>query len=109
MSRSTSSNAWMKRRFSSGRPTLTRSRSWPVADFIPTDMVVAGGTGIAAWLFDAPFLTSTYDYPLWPIVGAVPLASAAAFDLGVFLTVVGATMVALVSITRLHPTMKDSR
>ena len=65
-------------------------------------LLIAGGTGVAAWFFDAPFLTSTYDYPLWPVVGAVPLASAAAFDLGVFLTVVGATMVGLASIARLN-------
>ena len=70
-------------------------------------LLIAGGTGVAAWFFDAPFLTSTYDYPLWPIVGAVPLASAAAFDLGVYLTVVGATMVALVSIARLNAPEKS--
>jgi multicomponent K+:H+ antiporter subunit A len=64
-------------------------------------LLIAGATGIGAWFFDAPFLTSTYDYPLWPVVGAVPLASAAVFDLGVFLTVVGATMVGLVTIARL--------
>jgi len=34
---------------------------------------------------------------------AVPLASAALFDLGVFLTVVGATMTALVAMGRLTP------
>jgi multicomponent K+:H+ antiporter subunit A len=87
-----------------GERMSTDFRPW-----IGWGLLVAGGTGIAAWLFDAPFLTSTYDYPLWPIVGAVPLASAAVFDLGVFLTVVGATMVALVSITQLHPTEKDPR
>jgi multicomponent K+:H+ antiporter subunit A len=38
-----------------------------------------------------------------PLLGAVPLASAVVFDLGVYLTVVGATMVALVSIGRLAP------
>jgi multicomponent K+:H+ antiporter subunit A len=38
---------------------------------------------------------------MWPVVGDVPLASAALFDLGVFLTVVGATMVALLAIARL--------
>jgi multicomponent K+:H+ antiporter subunit A len=65
-------------------------------------LLIAGGTGVGAWFFQAPFLTSTYDYPLWPVVGAVPLASAAAFDLGVFLTVVGATMVGLASIARLN-------
>jgi multicomponent K+:H+ antiporter subunit A len=34
-------------------------------------------------------------------VGDVPLASASAFDLGVFLTVTGATMVALVAMAKL--------
>jgi multicomponent K+:H+ antiporter subunit A len=64
-------------------------------------LLIAGATGIGSWFFGAPFLTSTYDYPAWPIVGAVPLASASLFDLGVFLTVVGATVVALVAIARL--------
>jgi multicomponent K+:H+ antiporter subunit A len=80
-----------------------------VADRIDTNyqpwvgagLLIAGATGIGSWFFGAPFLTSSYDYPLWPLVGAVPLASAALFDLGVFLTVVGATMTALVSMSRL--------
>jgi multicomponent K+:H+ antiporter subunit A len=63
-------------------------------------LLIAGGTGVASAFFGAPFLTSTYDYPVWPIVGEVPLASASMFDLGVFLVVVGATMVALLSIAR---------
>jgi len=67
-------------------------------------LLVAGLTGVASWFLGSPFLTSTYDYPvIWPF-GAVPLASAAVFDLGVYLTVFGATMVALNSIARLaHP------
>jgi len=56
---------------------------------------------MGSWLFGAPFLTSSFDYPWWPLVGEVPLATASVFDLGVFLTVVGATMVALLSIARL--------
>ena len=77
-------------------------RSW-----IGWGLLVAGATGIASWLLGAPFLTSTYDYPVWPIVGAVPLASAALFDLGVYLTVVGATLVALLAITRMDRTEAD--
>jgi len=61
----------------------------------------AGATGIGSWFFGAPFLTSTYAYWTPPVLGAVPLASAVVFDLGVFLTVVGATMLALASIGRL--------
>jgi multicomponent K+:H+ antiporter subunit A len=73
-------------------------------DFAPSvgwGLLIAGASGLASWYFDAPFLTSTYDYPMWPWVGDVPLASASAFDLGVFLTVTGATMVALVAMAKL--------
>lgn len=69
--------------------------------WVGAGLLISGATGIASWFFGAPFLTSSYDYPLWPLVGAVPLASAALFDLGVFLTVVGATMTALVAMGRL--------
>ncbi|MBL8361171.1 MAG: monovalent cation/H+ antiporter subunit A [Rubrivivax sp.] len=64
-------------------------------------LAVAAATGLASWLYGAPFLTSTYDYPWLPGVGGVPLASASMFDLGVYLVVVGATMVMLVSLARL--------
>jgi multicomponent K+:H+ antiporter subunit A len=66
-------------------------------------LALAAATGMASWLFAAPFLTSTYDYPWLPGIGGVPLASASAFDLGVYLVVVGATMVMLMSIARLSP------
>ena len=56
---------------------------------------------MASGCFGSPFLTSTYDYPRLPLVGAVPLASASVFDLGVFMTVVGATMVMLAALGRL--------
>jgi putative N-acetylmannosamine-6-phosphate epimerase len=42
-------------------------------------------------------------------VGGVPLASAAAFDLGVYLVVVGATLVMLQSIARLSRGAGGSR
>jgi len=70
--------------------------------WIGSGLLIAGLTGVASWFFGSPFLTSSYDYPEWPIVGAVPLASASLFDLGVFLTVVGATLVMLATIARLQ-------
>ena len=75
----------------------------PIAQRTTKPKPGSGATGAGSWFFGAPFLTSSYDYPVWPLVGAVPLASASLFDLGVFLTVVGATMVALVGIGRLSP------
>ncbi|HPE01533.1 MAG TPA: monovalent cation/H+ antiporter subunit A [Burkholderiaceae bacterium] len=71
------------------------------AAWIGLGLLVAVATGVGAWFLGSPFLTSTYDYPKWPVVGAVPLASAALFDLGVYLTVVGAAMSALVALARL--------
>jgi multicomponent K+:H+ antiporter subunit A len=64
-------------------------------------LLIAAATGMASWWFGAPLLTSTYDYPWLPGVGGVPLASASAFDLGVYLVVVGGTLVMLISIARL--------
>ncbi|HZP88187.1 MAG TPA: monovalent cation/H+ antiporter subunit A [Burkholderiales bacterium] len=58
-------------------------------------LLVAGGTGIGAMLFGAPFLTSHYSYLDVPLLGAVPLASAMLFDLGVYLAVVGSVLLVL--------------
>jgi multicomponent K+:H+ antiporter subunit A len=71
-------------------------RAW-----IAAGLLIAGLTGVGSWFFGSPFLTSTYDYPQLPLLGRVPLASAALFDLGVLLTVVGATMTGLLAMARL--------
>jgi multicomponent K+:H+ antiporter subunit A len=68
------------------------------ADFhlwIGAGLSMAGVTGLGSWWFAHPFLTSAFVHPFLPLVGEVPIASAMFFDLGVYLTVVGATMVAL--------------
>jgi multicomponent K+:H+ antiporter subunit A len=64
-------------------------------------VLIAAFTGIVAMVFGAPFLTSTFDYFPIPLVGEVELASAMAFDVGVFLTVVGAVMLILANLSRL--------
>jgi multicomponent K+:H+ antiporter subunit A len=74
----------------------TDFRAW-----IGCGLLTAGAAGVGSWIFGAPFLTSTYAYWTLPVLGALPLASAVVFDLGVYLTVVGATMLALASIGRL--------
>ncbi len=87
---------------------LAHGRAW-VAQRQGTDqrgwlgwgLLIAAAAGAGSWFFGAPFLTSTYDYPWLPGIGGVPLASASAFDLGVFVVVVGATMVMLLAIARL--------
>ena len=64
-------------------------------------LLVACAAGLGSWLFAYPFLTSTFAHPVLPIVGELPLASAAVFDLGVYLAVVGATVLALTGVGRL--------
>ncbi|SEO42976.1 multisubunit potassium/proton antiporter, PhaA subunit /multisubunit potassium/proton antiporter, PhaB subunit [Salinihabitans flavidus] len=64
-------------------------------------VVIAGLTGAAAWLAGAPFLTSAFGYIHLPPIEEFELASAMAFDLGVFLTVLGAVMLMLFSLSRL--------
>lgn len=59
--------------------------------------------GAGSLVFGYPFLTSTFGYITWPVVGKFEVASAMVFDLGVYLTVIGATLLALVSIGRLSP------
>ena len=48
-------------------------------------------------LLGYPFLTSAFLHPVLPVIGEVPIASAAFFDLGVFLVVVAATMLSTMS------------
>ncbi len=65
-------------------------------------VVLAGATGLVPLLFGRPFLTSTFGYVHLPLVGEVELASAMAFDLGVFLTVVGTCLLALATLSRVE-------
>ena len=75
---------WMKARLRIIYPRL-----------IACGVLISTLTGMASWLFDRPFLTSWFDHFELPLVGEFELASAMAFDLGVYLTVVGATLLIL--------------
>jgi multicomponent K+:H+ antiporter subunit A len=59
---------------------------------------IAGLTGIGAFALGQPFLTSAHGHPDVPLLGELPLATAALFDLGVYITVVGATLLTLSSL-----------
>jgi len=64
-------------------------------------LLAAFGTGIAALVFGAPFLTSTYAHVHLPVIGEFEIASAMVFDIGVFLTVIGSVMLILARLGRL--------
>jgi multicomponent K+:H+ antiporter subunit A len=66
---------------------------WSYSNVISVGLLIATLTGVASWAFGAPFLTSTFGYVTWPVVGKFELASAMAFDLGIYLAVVGVVLV----------------
>ncbi|MDX6752215.1 monovalent cation/H+ antiporter subunit A [Geminicoccaceae bacterium 1502E] len=65
-------------------------------------VLVAGLTGVAAWIFGQPFLTSAFTHVHLPLIGDVEIASAMAFDLGVFVTVLGVVVLALANLSRIQ-------
>jgi multicomponent K+:H+ antiporter subunit A len=56
---------------------------------------IAWLTGVGAFVFGRPFLTSAFGHPVVPLLGELPLATAALFDLGVYITVVASTLLTL--------------
>lgn len=59
--------------------------------WIGSGLVIAGLTGVGAWFWSRPFLTSAHFYIPIPF-DKIHFATAVFFDLGVYLAVVGSTM-----------------
>jgi len=74
---------------------------YPYHGVIGAGVLIAGLTGIGSWFVDKPFLTSDFTYVRIPPFEKFELATAALFDVGVFLSVVGAVMLSLESFSRL--------
>jgi multicomponent K+:H+ antiporter subunit A len=70
-------------------------------------LLLATGTGSAAWAFGRPFLTSYFTYAELPVIGDVPVASALIFDLGVYALVLGATVLVLIALA--HQSVRSHR
>jgi multicomponent K+:H+ antiporter subunit A len=68
---------------------------------IALGVLIATATGIGAWFNGMPFLTSAHGYLNVPGIAVLHLSTAVAFDVGVFLTVVGAVMLALWSLSNM--------
>ncbi len=64
-------------------------------------LLAALATGLGSFAFGYPFLTSSTPYVAIPAIGAVPLASAMGFDAGVYMVVLGASMLMVSMLARL--------
>jgi multicomponent K+:H+ antiporter subunit A len=94
--------AFLIQYMASGYAWADRQRRVEAHSLLGAGVLIAGFTGVAAFAFGKPFLTSAFGYLTWPVVGKFEIASAMAFDLGVFLTVVGTVMLALRQISRVE-------
>ena len=70
-------------------------------------LLLALATGLGAWAFAHPFLTTHTAHVNWPLLGELHLPSAFVFDLGVFVVVVGTTMLMLVALA--HQSLRAHR
>ena len=68
---------------------------------IASGIAIALFTGVGSWVFGRPFMTTWFDYFDIPFIGEIELASALIFDVGVYITVVGATLMILASLGQL--------
>lgn len=70
-------------------------------------LLLAVGTGIGAWFFAHPFLSSHALLLELPLLGEVHLPSAVFFDFGVFTLVLGATLLMLIALA--HQSLRGER
>jgi len=85
----------------SGYDWAAARQRFPYHGIIAAGIFAAALTGIGSFFAGRPFLTSSYGYFKLPYIEEFELATAMAFDVGVFLCVVGAVMLALESLSRL--------
>lgn len=65
---------------------------------IALGLLLAAVTGLGAWLWELPLLTSWHGHLHLPWLGELPLASAMGFDTGVLLVVLASSLLMLLSI-----------
>lgn len=63
--------------------------------WIGVGLLIAGLAGVLSFWFGRPYMTSGNTHVYVPVFGEFHLASAVIFDLGVYLTVVGATLLSI--------------
>ena len=72
--------------------------NFPFQPVAVVGVAIATLTGLGSWLLGYPFLTSSFGYFSLPLIGTFELATALLFDLGVYLAVVGATLMILANL-----------
>lgn len=75
--------------------------------WVACGVLIAALTAAGSWLFNMPLLTTAHSHWHLPLLGEIHLATAMLFDIGVYLTVVGATLIILANLGKLKPYASD--
>lgn len=75
----------------------SRTRIFPQY-WIALGLLCASGAGLVAWLAGRPFLSALAWHTALPVIGELHLSTVLLFDIGVFLLVIGATVLILVAL-----------
>ena len=84
----------------------SRLRVHPLV-WIGLGLLAASAAGIAAWWYSLPFLTALAVDVHLPVLGPIHLSTVLLFDLGVYMLVVGATLLMLVALA--HQSLRSPR
>ena len=90
--------AFVLRYVEGGAPAVERASPVSSSALIGTGLTVAVTTGVASWLGGKQFLESAKVELDLPLLGPVKVTSALAFDMGVYLVVVGLVVGMLTSL-----------
>jgi multicomponent K+:H+ antiporter subunit A len=70
-------------------------------------LLAAAGAGLVAWIWSEPFLTAQSAHLHLPLLGDLHISTVLLFDLGVYMLVVGATLLILVALA--HQSLRSPR
>jgi multicomponent K+:H+ antiporter subunit A len=84
----------------------SRLRVHPLS-WIGLGLLTAAAAGLSAWTFSLPFLTSLATHIDVPLIGEIHLSTVLLFDVGVYLLVIGATLLILVALA--HQSLRRPR
>jgi multicomponent Na+:H+ antiporter subunit A len=87
--------AFVLRYLAGGREALEEAVRLDPSVPLGLGVVLAAGTGTVSWLFGGRFLESAYRTFDLPLLGELKATSPLAFDIGVYLVVVGLVLVLL--------------
>ena len=87
--------------------TLQRVRRSP-QPWVAWGVLIAVGTGVIGMVSGSVFLDVTFTHVHAPVIGDIELATAALFDLGVYVTVVAAVLLIISGVGALNPAPKPA-